>query len=447
MTINFPTITEIQQRIANDLLLSVNAGQLDSSKHIDPNIRNSGIKALDNSMSAGFDENNDLVKDLLKQLFPQTATGIYLESWASWFGITRKIAVAAQGKVIFTGTATTSIASGVLVQRADGVEYSTQAAAPISAQSVLVTSLTRSGTTATITTTSNHGLATGVSVTISGAFETDYNVTAIISVISAKSFTYTVAGSPTTPATGTILASFTTANILVKAVDTGSNGNSLGGSEFTLVSPLAEVDTSCFVGYNGLALGLNLESDEELRARLLERTSNFSAPFTASGIPVFIKQAISGVTRIWVNTATPSPGYVTIYFTRDNDSNIIPTASQVLAVKNAIIDPETGITPANTPDSYVIVAAPTAVSSDFTFSSLSPSTEAMQTAITNTLTDYFKSDSVAEGVDISQNEYNALIYSVIDADGNSPTFTLSTPSANIFVNEGELATLGAVTYS
>ena len=446
MAIEFPTITEIQQGIANDLILAINAGQLDSSKHIDPNIRNNGIKGLDNSMAAGFDENNDLAKELLKQLFPQSATGVYLERWASWFGITREIAVAAQGNVVFTGTATTSIASGVLIQKADGTEYATQVTTPISAQSISVLTITRSGTTATVTTTSSHGLATGVSVTISGAVETDYNIAATISVTSTTTFTYTVAGSPTTPATGTILAGFTTANILVKAVNTGTIGNSAGGSELTLVSPLSGVDTSCFIGYDGFNLGLNLETDEALRSRLMERTANFSAPFTEAGIPVFIKQKVNGVTRIWVDTATPSAGYVTIYFTRDNDTNIIPTAAQVNTVKDAIINVDTGIKPANTPDSYVIVSAPTAVPSDFTFSSLSPDTTAMQTAITNTLTDYFKSDSVAEGLSITANEYNSLIYGVIDADGNSPTFALSSPAVDITIVSGELATLGTITY-
>ena len=84
--IEFSSISQIQQRIANALVLSINAGQLDNSKQIDPNIRNSFVFGLTNSMAAGFDENNDNIKEVLKQLFPQTATGNYLELWASFFG-------------------------------------------------------------------------------------------------------------------------------------------------------------------------------------------------------------------------------------------------------------------------------------------------------------------------------------------------------------------------
>lgn len=444
--IEFSSISQIQQRIANALILAINAGQTDNSKHIDPNIRNNFALGLVNSMAAGFDENNDNIKEVLKQLFPQTATGDYLELWASFFGINRKDAVQAEGFVVFTGVTTTSIPIGTAIQKADGFQYETQALGTISNQTISISSITRSGSTATVTTTSNHNLATGVSVTIAGASQTEYNITATITVISNTQFTYTVSGSPTTPATGTITANFTTAYVAIKAIEYGDEGNSAGGSQLTLVSPIVDVNNTCYLPYDGTSLGLDIETDEELRARLLERTSNFTAPFTASGLPVFIKENIAGVTRVWVQTATPSAGYVTIYFTRDNDSNIIPTSAQVNAVKNAIIDEDTGIKPANTPDSYVVVAAPTAVPINITFSSLSPNTTAMKTAITQTLTDYFKSASVNVGGDILLNEVNALIYSVIDEDGNSPTFALSAPSGDTAISNSELATLGTITY-
>jgi uncharacterized phage protein gp47/JayE len=444
--IEFPSISQIQQRIANALVLSVNAGQLDNSKQIDPNIRNSFVLGLANSMAAGFDENNDNIKEVLKQLFPQTATGEYLELWASFFGINRKDAVQAEGFVVFTGVAATSIPIATAIQRADGFLYETQALGTLASQTISISSLTRSGSTATVTTTSNHNLATGVSVTIAGATETQYNITATISVISNTQFTYTVSGSPTTPATGSPMATFTTAYVAIKAVEYGDAGNSAGGSQLSLVSPVVDVDNACYLPYDGASLGLDIETDEALRARLLERTSSFTAPFTASGLPVFIKEKIAGVTRIWVQTATPSAGYVTIYFARDNDSNIIPTAAQVNAVKDAIIDEDTGIKPANTPDSYVVVSAPTAVPIVITFSSLSPNTAAMRTAITQTLTDYFKSASVNVGGDILLNEVNALIFSVIDESGNSPTFALSAPSADTNISNSELATLGTITY-
>lgn len=67
-----------------------------------------------------------------------------------------------------------------------------------------VTSITRSGTTATVTTDANHGYSSNDYVAIEGAAETDYNGDYQITVTGDDTFTYEVANSPATPATGTI---------------------------------------------------------------------------------------------------------------------------------------------------------------------------------------------------------------------------------------------------
>ena len=66
-----------------------------------------------------------------------------------------------------------------------------------------ITSITRSSTTATVTTPKKHGLDDGQKVILSGATQTEYNGEKTISVTGTSTFTYTVSGSPATPATGT----------------------------------------------------------------------------------------------------------------------------------------------------------------------------------------------------------------------------------------------------
>ena len=83
---------------------------------------------------------------------------------------------------------------------------------------IAVTSITRSGATATVTAASAHGLTTGDYALIAGAVETDYNGEFSVTVTNTTVFTYTVGGTPTTPATGTI-------TVLYKS-------NSSGGNEF-----------------------------------------------------------------------------------------------------------------------------------------------------------------------------------------------------------------------
>ena len=88
-----------------------------------------------------------------------------------------------------------------------------------------VSSITRSGSTATVTTGSAHNLVTGAEITMSGATQTEYNVTAIVTVTGPTTFTYTVSGSPATPATGSPV--YTVTNYLYGDIASGG-GVTLG---------------------------------------------------------------------------------------------------------------------------------------------------------------------------------------------------------------------------
>jgi hypothetical protein len=76
-------------------------------------------------------------------------------------------------------------------------------------------SITRSSSTATVTHT-GHGFSTNQYVWVQGAAETEYNGVFQITVTGSNSYTYTVTGTPATPATGTPIA---TGVILYGATD------------------------------------------------------------------------------------------------------------------------------------------------------------------------------------------------------------------------------------
>jgi len=80
---------------------------------------------------------------------------------------------------------------------------------PLRPSGVTVSSITLVSTTATVTTAAAHGFATNDWVTIAGAVQTGYNISAQITVTSTTVFTMTTASGLTTPATttGTIVAS------------------------------------------------------------------------------------------------------------------------------------------------------------------------------------------------------------------------------------------------
>lgn len=92
--------------------------------------------------------------------------------------------------------------SGLRTYKAGVVRFT----AGYSGSAKTVSSITRSSTTATVTTSGAHGYTTGKRITIAGSDQADYNGTVEITVTGAATFTYTVANSPTTPATGTMTA-------------------------------------------------------------------------------------------------------------------------------------------------------------------------------------------------------------------------------------------------
>jgi hypothetical protein len=87
---------------------------------------------------------------------------------------------------------------------------SAQASYAIGNQSVTITTLTQTANVATATTADPHSLVTGNQITVSGASQSDYNVTAAVTVTSPTTFTYPIANNPASPATGSPV--FTTAD-------------------------------------------------------------------------------------------------------------------------------------------------------------------------------------------------------------------------------------------
>lgn len=72
--------------------------------------------------------------------------------------------------------------------------------------SATASSLTQTGGVATFVASSAHNFVTGDVVLITGANQSDYNISATITVTNSTTFTYPVNNNPTSPATGTIKA-------------------------------------------------------------------------------------------------------------------------------------------------------------------------------------------------------------------------------------------------
>lgn len=396
-----------------------------------PFLKNSAIAALIIGYANRIYDFYLQLKEAIKQSFPDTATGQFLNRWAAIFGINRLAATKSTGNIIATGTLNALIPLGSVYSTSDSVLYTVTTAQNILASSIDISSLTRVGETAFAVTAENHDLASNVLVTISGADQTEYNGIKTIQVTAANEFTYSIDASVVTPATGTIVGDYESAVVPVESnefqdSDNNVNVNLTLDSPLTVQSPIAGVDDTANVDFFGITGGVDQESDANQRLRIINRLQNPVANFNIAAIEERAK-LVNGVTRVFVQSVTPDIGQVTIYFMRDNDDDPIPTPAEVQAVKDSILV----IKPANTIDSDVIVEAPTPVSNDFVFTALDPNTASMQEAIIANIIQLYK-ERISVGVDITEAQYIAAIQDSVDSGGNVVnTFTLSSPTGDI----------------
>jgi len=435
MSLNLPdNVKQVSDRMKTDI-----QNELPESN---PFLKNSLIGAFVDSYAGRVFDFYLQLNTAISLVFPDTATGIYLERWGSWVGVTRNPATAAQGIVVATGSFGSVIPIGTTFQSTTSNTYTSTAAAIISNNLNPVTLLERTGQLVTATTSAEHGYATGQDIDISGATQPEYNGTFEVVVISPTQFQYDIVGFPLTPATGTIESTALMASVSIDSDAFGADQNLASGDTLTIVTPIAGVDSDAIANFFGVGGGTDVESDEDYRDRVQFRYQNPVALFNVNAI---IEQAktVPGVTRVWVEEITPEPGCVTVYFTRDNDPSPIPGPAQVQEVKDALLE----IKPANTPDDGVIVLAPTPVVVDFNFTSLIPNTSTMQDAITASLDAYF-ADSTEVGESVVEDAYRCAIFGTVDPGTGEPvdTFNLTAPTGDIIVGPGELAILGTITY-
>jgi len=392
-----------------------------------------------------------IVRDLEKQMFPQTATGDFLNLWGGYEGLTRNPATGAIGNIALddtTAAVATAIPALTEFVGSNGVTYQSTAVSTILAINQIMSTLTSSGTTATATMASEHNLATGMTVTVSSANDAKYNVAAVITVTTREAFTYQIVPGAVTPDIGAPVFDLNMASIPVQAQTTGTTTNLTSGASLTNGTYGAAL-----VPIDGLTGGAVEETDEPYRARILLSRSDISGVFTSDQIKL-AALSITGNTRVFVNRAVygaaggylaPKPGEVSIFFLRDNDANIVPAAAIIATTKAAIL--ADGKLPANTAEADVFVQAPTLVETAFTFTALSPDTPTMRSAVENQLKAFFE-DTVDFEETVTEASFLGAIQNTQDLDTGAfiTSFTLTAPAADIAIAAGEIASLGAVTW-
>jgi uncharacterized phage protein gp47/JayE len=413
---------------------------------LNPFLRESLIKANIVAFGGRFFDIYTQISQLQNELFVQTATDIFfIRQLGLLKGIDVNPASSATGFITATGTAGSIIDEGTLYETQNEIEYEAiNQNYLISSQIISVQSLTRSGSVATATFATAHNLAPNISIVIAGADQAEYNGTfTIIDVPTEDSLTYAVSGSPATPATGTITLTASYASVEVRSSETGQDKNLDSGAKLTLKSSIVGVDDDAYVQFDKISGGADEEDTESYRERVIDIYANPISNFNDANI-INVVKSIPGNTKVWVFDATPVAGECEIYFIRANDPDIIPDPTELAEAKTEVLKIKT----APMLDSDVHVLAPTKVPVDFVFTELTPDSQSLRETIEERLEQFFKEvPNVSE--DLSEDAYRSTIWqSKNELTGEFvQSFTLTSPTGDITINDGELATFGSVTWN
>lgn len=394
-----------------------------------------------------------------RQVHPQTATGevLFKGWWTALTGLQRSPITPAAGYVNAIGVAGAIIPLGSRFSSSNDI-YTSNASATVLNQSIRAASLTFSNEIAIFETDGSHNLATGQTITISGALDAAYNGEFEINVTAENEFTYTPLGAPVADSGLDVYAASSYARIYVQAEAGGQQGN-IDGGQILLEDAITDVESHVLVTFGGINGGTDLEDPEDFRDRLLDALGSTLGMFTGEEIRDVVKK-VPGVTRVWLrkaqlNPATgwPGEGQTKILFMRDNDANAFPSAQEMADVKNAL---SSQIMPAHMVEDNLIVTGPTPYIVDLNFASITPDTASMRLAITNQLKQFFD-ERVSLGADLPNQTHSDLILidlmcaikETVDLETGQQlqTFILNTPSTDVALGPDEIPQLGQTIFA
>ncbi|AQS86236.1 hypothetical protein A0U92_03650 [Acetobacter aceti] len=261
-----------------------------------------------------------------------------------------------------------------------------------------------------------------------------------------------VAGGVDVVTTADSVISGTTATVSCAASEAGASGNVALGAVATLSSPIAGVQTTgtVAIAFTG---GADDEEDDNLRDRIMAAYAK-GGENGSSADYVSWAEAVSGVTRAWVNPLGAGAGTVVVYVMLDSarsadsgfpqgtdgaasaESRYQAATGDQLLVANAIYTkrPVTAL---------VIVCSPVAQTVNFVVSDLgNDNTSDNQASITAALQDMFRRLS-APGGTIHPNYWNEAIAAI-----GLDQFNVTSPSVPVSASStGSMPVLGTIEFA
>jgi len=224
--------------------------------------------------------------------------------------------------------------------------------------------------------------------------------------------------------------------VAVTATVGSVNSNTVASSNLIFITPIAGINSNATVNAGGLIGGLDEESDNDLRARLLDRIRN---PPQGGAAHDYIAWALEvvGVTRAWCYPLENGAGTVKVRFMMDDKyADGIPLGADVTAVDDYI---ET-LRPVGLAIGGYTTTAPAAVALPLTIT-ISPDTQAVRDAVTAELTDMILRDSEPGGIIRLSRINEAISLAAGETD-----HVLVAPVADVTHTTNQIATMGAISW-
>lgn len=409
--------------------------------NVDSTIRSSAIKMIIESLAAPITERYSEYQLLRQALLLSDSSGTFLNEYGRIYRVTRNIATEAKGTVVAPGVNGAEIPESTSLTSPSGQIYTTDSTQNVSQISFLA-NVSLSGLIATFE-YANHGLATGLTITVSGAINPVINGNYQITVTNANEFEVTISQFIGNGSFGTANVNTFAAIIPVTSVSAASAANQPNGSSFTYSDGTPTgMDSNVYVDFNGITGGSDEEDDDSYKSRIFYRIQN---PIADSSSSAYVNKllSIAGITRAWCRRAYPAVNNAKIYYVRDNESPIFPSPADLANVKLQLIIP-TGL-----PEANLVLQAPTDLPITFDFSSITPDSQEMRETLEANLRQFFR-NSVTMGFEAStifEIEYKRVIENTINPDTGEiiEAYALNTPLGDIAVADEELPTFAGLT--
>jgi uncharacterized phage protein gp47/JayE len=217
----------------------------------------------------------------------------------------------------------------------------------------------------------------------------------------------------------------------VGALVPGIAGNTAAATKLTLISPVDGVHSQATVAAPGLAGGADEESDESLRARIIERMQEEADGGNDADWRAWVQEVV-GQTRVWVYRLHMGPGTVGVAFVMPDGS--IPDAPMIEAVE-AHLQAQRPVT------ATLSLFAPAVTAIDLTIE-VSPDTAAVRAAVEAEAADFFIREAEPGGT-LPRSRLSDAISS---ATGQYSHKFVGVPE-EIATAAGHIARIGAVTWA